>query len=235
MLLLEFRFAYTPEDRPVLLFILNGEDVSSEVTKRIVVTIVVAVITSTATFFAGRWWGRYKANRQWNSKEFLDRIIVSLNIFADGYLKIRTVMERSVHEVFLNRIAIDKVEAAARATTVDKPVMPIAKGDRWYLLNFVLNAVAEHFAAGNIRQDAGQPVTVVKYVLFLTCELVGDERIRKVRAMLVRQDVLTNFPYPDSMPKLENPWHADRIKTLRHAAELYQKEPDNFLTLEVCV
>jgi hypothetical protein len=43
------------------------------------------------------------------------------------------------------------------------------------------------------------------------------------------------FPYNDSMPKLENPWHSDRIVTLRQAAALYKKEPDNFLTLEVCV
>jgi len=94
---------------------------------------------------------------------------------------------------------------------------------------------SEVVVTGHIRQDAGQPVTTVKYALFLTCELVGDERIRKVRAMLVRADLLADFPYKDSMPKLENPWHADRIRTLRHAAELYAKEPDNFLVLEVCV
>ena len=72
-------------------------------------------------------------------------------------------------------------------------------------------------------------------MLFLTCELVGDERVRKVRAMLVRRDVLENFPYADTMPNLENPWHADRIKTLRTAAALYKKETDNFLIIEVCV
>ncbi|HEV3385864.1 MAG TPA: hypothetical protein VG097_13690 [Gemmata sp.] len=219
----------------MILFGFSGDEVSDEYIKRIVVTILVAITTSTATFFAGRWWGRYRANRKWAAKEFLDRIIVSLNIFADGYLKIRTVMEKSLPEVFLNRVAIEKVEVAARATTIDKPVMPIPKGDRWFLLNFVLNAVAEHFVTGHIRQDGGQPVTIVKYALFLTCEKVGDERIRKVRAMLVRQDLLLEFPYQDSMPKLENPWHEDRIKTLRHAAGLYKKEPDNFLTLEVCV
>ena len=95
-------------------------------------------------------------------------------------------MERSLDEVFLNRVAVQKVWAAARATTVANPVMPIAKEDRWFLLNFVLNAVAEHFVGGHIRRDAGHPVTTVTYALFLTCELVGDERIRKVRAMLVR-------------------------------------------------
>lgn len=206
-----------------------------DATRRTILTTAFAAATSTATFFAGRWWGRYKAGRQWRKKEFLDRVIISLNIFADGFLKIRTVMERSLAEVFLNRLAIDKIEVAARRTTADNPIMPIDRQDRWYLLNFVLNAVAEHFVAGNIRQDAGQPVSVVKYALFLTCELVGDERIRKVRAMLIRRELLEHFPYDDTLPGLENPWHADRIKTLRAAAALYQKEPDNFLTLEVCV
>jgi hypothetical protein len=214
---------------------INGVEVGNEVTKRIIVTAAVAAITSTVTFFAGRWYGRYKASRQWHRKEFLDRIIVSLNIFADGYLKIRTVLERSVDEVFLNRMAVDKVEAAARATTVDNPIMPIPKTDRWFLLNFVLNAVAEHFVAGHIRQDAGEKVNVIRYALFLTCELVGDERIRKVRAMLIRHDLLDNFPYMDSLPKLENAWHEDRIRTIRRAAELYKREPDHFLILEVCV
>ena len=48
-------------------------------------------------------------------------------------------------------------------------------------------------------------------------------------------DLLADFPYNDSLPKLENPWHADRIVTLRQAAELYAKEPDNFLPLEIYV
>jgi hypothetical protein len=219
----------------MLLFGVDGVDVGNEVTKRIIVTVVVAAITSTVTFFAGRWWGRYKANRQWHKKEFLDRIIVSLNIFNDGFLKIRTVLERSLEQVFLNPVAVDKVWDAANATTTDHPIMVIPKADRWYLLNFVLNAVTEHFVAGHIKQDAGLPVTKLRYALFLTCEMVGDERIRKVRAMLVRQDVLENFPYADTMPQLENHWHDVRVKTLRRAAELYKKEPDNFLTLEVCV
>ncbi len=213
----------------------GGEEVGNDVARRIIVTIIVAAITSTATFFVGRWWGRYKAGRQWQKKEFLDRIIVSLNIFADGYLKIRTVLERSLDEVFLNQLAVNKVLAAARKTTQDNPIMPIAKEDRWFLLNFVLNAVAEHFVAGHIRQDAGEKVMLVRYSLFLTCELVGDERIRKVRAMLIRTDLLADFPYGDSLPKLENAWHDDRIRTLRKAADLYKKEPDHFLTLEVCV
>ena len=216
-------------------FALAAGDLGNDVARRILVTVVVAAVTSTLTFFAGRWWGRYKAGRQWHRKEFMDRVIVSLNLFADGGLKIRTVLERSLDEVFLNAVAVEKVLAAADATTVEDPLLPLPKADRWYVLNFVLNAIAEHFVAGHIRRDAGQPVTVIKYALFLTCERVGDERIRKVRAMLVRADVLADFPYKDAMPSFENPWHSNRILTLRRAAELYAKEPDHFLTLEVCV
>lgn len=210
-------------------------EITNESAKKIATTVVVAAVTSAASFLFGRYYGRYRARREWARKEFLGRVIVSLNVFADGFLKIRTVMERSLEEVFLNQHAVDQVLAAARQTTVANPILPIPKADRWYLLNFVLNAVAEFFVPGQIRLDAGLPVTRVRYALFLTCELVGDERIRKVRAMLVKEEHLTNYPYPDSMPKLENHWHDVRVQTLRQAAALYKAEPDNFLTLEVCV
>ncbi len=210
--------------------------IANESMQKIIVTVVVSAITTVAAFLFGRYWGRYKAQKVWASKEFFDRVIISLNIFADGHLKIRTVLERSIQEVFLNRIAIDLVEKASKACTVDQPLLVIPKADRWYVLNFVLNAVAEHFSVGHVKRDAGVPVASVKYALFLTCEVVGDERIRKVRAMLLRVDLLETFPYSaENMPRLENPWHADRIKTLRKASEVYKTDPDLFLLLEVCV
>jgi hypothetical protein len=219
-----FLFAVAPVD-----------EIVNDSGKKLVTTVVVSAITSLAAFLFGRYYGRYKARREWMSKEFLNRVIVSLNIFADGFLKIRTVVERSIEEVFLNPVAIEKVQAAAKQCTVDDPLLSIPKADRWFVLNFVLNAVAEQFVTGQIKLDAGEKVTAVKYALFLTCEVVGDERIRKIRAMLVRRDLLENFPYLESLPQLENPWHEDRIKTLRRAAALYKTEPDLFLTLEVCV
>jgi hypothetical protein len=210
--------------------------IANESMQKIIVTVVVSAVTTVAAFLFGRYWGRYKAQKVWASKEFFDRVIVSLNILADGGLKIRTVFERSIQEVFLNTVAIDLVNKASRACTADQPLMMIPKADRWYVLNFVLNAVAEHFSVGHVKRDAGVPVASVKYALFLTCEVVGDERIRKVRAMLLRQDLLENFPYSaENMPQLENPWHADRIKTLRRASEAYKTDPDLFLMLEVCV
>jgi hypothetical protein len=195
----------------------------------------VPVVTTVVSFVAGRWWGKYRARRQWERKDFLGRIIVSVNLLQEGRLRIRTIMERTLEEIFPNALVVQKVREAAEKTTVENPVMPIPKEDTWFILNFVLNHVAEHFTPGLVKLDAGLPVTKVVYAIFLTCERVGDERIRKVRAMMLRKDLLENFPYADSMPELENPWHADRIVTLRRAAELYRTRPDQFLMLEVCI
>ena len=206
-----------------------------EMLTRVVSGIVIFFATTVLSFVVGRWWGKYQAKRQWERKQFLGRIIVSLNSLADGWLKIRTIFERSLEDVFLNPVAVAKVRAASLQTTMDNPVLQIAPHDRWFLLNFVLNAVAERFSNGLVRYDAGLPLKPVTYLIFLTCEVVGEDRIRKVRAMMLRKDLLENFPYPDGLPRLEQEWHADRIITLRRAAELYQKEPDNFLPLEIYV
>src|SRR5262245_17784523 len=206
-----------------------------DVVKKVVSAIAIFFGTTVISFVVGHWWGRHVAKKQWQSKQFLGRVTVSLNTLADGWLKIRTIFERSLEEVFLNPVAVQKVRAASVRTTVDSPLLPIDPKDRWYLLNFVLNAVAERFGGSVVRYDAGASLKPVAYVIFLTCEVVGEDRIRKVRAMMMRKDLLENFPYWDSMPKLEREWHGDRIITLRRAAELYKKEPDNFMTLEIYI
>ena len=207
----------------------------TETIKKIVSAIVIFFCTTAISFVAGRWWGRYQAKKQWQNKQFLGRVIVSLNSFTDGWLKIRTVFERSLEEIFPNPVAVEKVRAASLRTTPENPLLPIAKEDRWYLLNFVLNAVAERFSNGVVCYDAGQPLKPVSYLLFLTCEVVGPDRFRKVRAMMLRKDLIEDFPYRDSTPKLEQEWHRDRISTLARAAEIYRKEPDQFLTVEIYV
>ena len=114
-----------------------ADEITTESGKKLATTVVVAAVTSVASFLVGRYWGKWKAHREWSRKTFLNRVIVSLNIFADGHLKIRTVMERSLEEVFLNQIAVDKVLAAARRCGPGTPLLPIAAKDRWYILNFV--------------------------------------------------------------------------------------------------
>ena len=202
---------------------------------KIAMSVGIPALTTVVSFIAGRFWGYYRARRQWVHKDFLGRIIVSVNLFQENRLRIRTIMERTLEEIFPNAIAVEKIRSAAGQTTLADPMLPMAKEDCWFLLNFVLNQVAEHFTQGIVKMDAGVPVTKITYALFLTCEVLGEERIRKIRALMLRKDLLENFPYPDSMPELENVWHADRIVTLRKAAETYRRNPEQFLFLEVCV
>src|SRR5947209_7207641 len=111
------------------MFAFTADELVQDSGKKLVVTVIVSVLTSIVAFVIGRYWGRYKAHREWQSKEFLNRVIVSLNIFAEDTLKIRTVLERGIHEVFLNPIAIEKVQQAAKLCTPTQPLLPVAKAD----------------------------------------------------------------------------------------------------------
>ena len=179
--------------------------------------------------------GQYRARQEWSQKSLKGRINIGVNSIIDGCLKIRSLTERSLEEVFLNPIAVKKIRAAAALTTVDDPLLPLAQDDCWFLLNFVLSSFSERFSAGVIRYDAGQPVQILRYRLFLTCEKVGEDRIHKVRALLLREELLQDFPYHDKMPTLEDPSHADRITTLRSAARMFETHPHFFMRVELYV
>jgi hypothetical protein len=201
------------------------------------VGVLIFLSTTVVSYLLGRWWGAYQAKREWESREFLGRINVSLNSFRDGKLRIRTILERSLDEIFLNPVAVKKVRTLARLATKEQPILPIDKEDRWYLLNFVLNAVAERFATGVFRADAGVAVQKVMYLIFLTCEQDGDDRIRKVRALVVQETDLNDFPYADPSVTLhlEAAYHIDRVETIRKAAVLLKEQPDLFLKMEICL
>jgi len=195
--------------------------------------ILIFLCTTVFSFVLGRLVGRYRARRDWAQKQFLGRINVCVNCLANNRLSIRTLLERSLDEVFLNPVSVEKVLSAAKRTTVNQPLLPLDPEDSWFLLNFVLSAVAEHFGLGVIRHDAGESVKTVRYTLFLTCEQVGEDRIRKVRALLLQEEMLRQFPYHETMPELEDPRHADRIDTLRIAAKMQTTHPHFFMPLEI--
>ncbi len=96
-----------------------------DLVKKVVAGVVIFFATTLVSFVAGRWWGRYQAKKQWQNKQFLGRVNVSLNSFTDGWLKIRTVFERSLEEVFLNPVAVQKIRAASLLTTKDNALLPM--------------------------------------------------------------------------------------------------------------
>jgi hypothetical protein len=192
------------------------------------------VLTGFVLMALGWVFGKRKARSDWRKREFFHRLNVSLNLLIPGEpLQIRTLLEKTCEEVFLNVVATDAVAAAAKRTRPDNPLLPLPQADYWQYLNAVLNEIAEQFSVGEIRRDLGLPVTRGKYLICLTCECAGELRTRKVRAMVIQKKHLENLPAVQ--PKFEHAAHATRWQTLGILAEEYKKHPWQFLELELAV
>ena len=177
--------------------------------------------------------GRWRARRAWQKRDFLNRLNFSLNLLQDGKLQIRTLMEKSCEDVFLNQSASERVLASAKQTTAAHPFLPLPQADYWYYLNQVLNELAEKFATGPLKRDLKLPVTSALYLVCLTSESAGEIRTRKIRAMIIRKVQLQQLP--ESVPQLESPHHITRWETLQKMQAAYQKTPYLFLEMELGV
>jgi hypothetical protein len=181
----------------------------------------------------GWLFGRWKAARDWRRREFFNRLNISLNSIIDGKLLIRTVLEKSCEEVFMNRVAVDRLLQAAQQTTPAEPLIPLIPDDRWFYLNSILNEISEKFSSGLFLREAARPHDAVRYLICLTNECDGDVRTRKIRAMVVRRDRLLSLP--SEQPVLESPNHAVRWKTLQHMQKRYATDPSMFLDVEILI
>lgn len=190
-------------------------------------------LTAAVFMFVGWILGQRRERRNWEKKEFLDRLNVSLNILKEGKLHIRTLIEKDCEDVFLNDIARKRVLKAAHKTTKDDPILPLPQDEYWHFLNPILNEVSERFAIGMVHRDAGKPVTRVEYVFCLTNECEGEMRTRKIRAMLIRKELLKKLP--EEEPKYESPLHKTRWKTLNLMAKAYEQTPWRFQEMEICL
>jgi hypothetical protein len=187
----------------------------------------IVVAAGVASYVAGK-----RSWTLWQKREFLDRLNVSLTSIRDGQLKIRTILETDAIDVFLNRSATLRLVELAKRTTPSDPMIPIPESDRWYYLNAVLNEISERFALGHLQRDAGLAVKVEDYLLCLTCERAGAVRTQKVRAMLVRRQLLEALPSEE--PKYESPNHVTRWQTLQIMAKNWRDDPDQFLSIQIC-
>lgn len=189
------------------------------------------IVTAAVLMAVGWFFGRRRAEAAWRKREFLDRLNVSLNSIEGGVLKIRTLSEKRCEDVFLNVSASDQVMAMARKTTLQDPLLPISKDDAWFFLNAVLNDLSEQFAAGYLRRDQGIAISVATYLVCLTCECAGNVRTRKVRAMVIRKELL--LALPESPPQLVQSNHSTRWETLRILQAQYALNPWRFIEVEL--
>ncbi len=192
------------------------------------------VLTGFVLMALGWFFGKRKARSDWRKREFFHRLNFSLNLLIPGEpLQIRTLVEKTCEEVFLNAVATQNVADAARKTKPDNPLLPLPREDYWQYLNAALNEIAEKFSVGEIRRDLGLPVTRGTYLICLTCECAGDLRTRKVRAMVIQKKHLENLPA--TQPQFEHARHLTRWETLKVLADQYQKNPWQFIEMDLSV
>lgn len=72
-----------------------------------------------------------------------------------------------------------------------------------------------------------------RFLICLTNEADGDVRTRKIRAMVIRKDLLENLP--QTPLKLEKPGHQVRWKTLQLMQQKWKSDPTLFIEVEVVV
>ena len=193
----------------------------------------VKLITGLILMGLGWYFGRRRALADWKKREFLDRLNVSLNSIDNGTLKIRTLSEKRCEEVFLNSAASDAIQKIAKQTTATDPILPIPADENWFYLNSVLNDLSEQFAAGLLKRDMQGAVKSATYLVVLTCEVAGEMKTRKIRAMVIQKLLLMGLPA--EIPKLESPTHSTRWSTLQFLSAEYQRSPSRFLEVDLAV
>lgn len=192
---------------------------------------------------AGWYWGQWQANASWKKKEFKTVLLLGLNQIQRldpqaseqkyaASLKLRTLFERKIESIFPNKAMLDLVTQGIEKTTEQDPLVRFPKEDGWFVLNRVLNEIAEQFATGTLKRDMGLPVHNQSYLFCLTFERDGKMHQFKPRVLMIQKQELLNFPDNGAI-LLESPNHEVRVRTLRQLKKEYQSNPHLFMELEI--
>jgi hypothetical protein len=157
-------------------------------------------------------WVLVRTQRRWLQRRFFDRVAVSLNYVVNGSFEIRTLQERSCMEVFRNSSVVNLIIAAAKKKN-EEAILDLPEKDYWYVLNLVLNTISEQFAVGFVREEAGCNSCPVRYLLFLTGGQDKSMRQNKIRALLIREELLLQTA--DFKPQFKNEFRGLRWQTLQ--------------------
>jgi hypothetical protein len=172
------------------------------------------------------WLAQRAARAAFTRRDFLHRVNFSLNYVENNELRIRTLKESDVDQIILdNRHGRNVILKAARnARRSDQaPFLDLPADCGWLVLNAILNEISEEFSAGHLAKSMGLPSRSCRYVFGATCEWDDDVKMRKIRVMIVAEDLLKTI---DRFPllKFQYPWHHVRYRTLLKMRELYQED-----------
>jgi len=170
-----------------------------------------------------------KRRFDWRQRRFAQQVNFSLNTLVedDGSptLLLRTLLEESAAQVWINDYGVGRVLKAARRTTAETPFLQIADArDRSMLMVAVLNVLSERFSDAFIARALGIPAKTDTFLYGLTWERYGEMKTQKLRVMVIKRSDLRNM-FNDPEDALEicvaEESHQPRIRTLRQMYELW--------------
>jgi hypothetical protein len=159
--------------------------------------------------------------REFSLKRF-DRVNVSVNYVLGDKLAMRTLLETTPKEVWLNEYGVSLVVAAAARTTAEQPFVLLSdEKDMGYVKRAVKNVLSEHFAEAFLAQSLGVPIRTGRFVYAITYEKYESIRELKFRVVVAEDRALQDLFGPGAPDHaVSNQRHLDRLRVLRKMAEL---------------
>jgi hypothetical protein len=170
----------------------------------------------------------WRRRDQWKRKQFLTRVNFSLNYVDNDDLAMRTLLEITNNQVWINEYGVGHVNAAAARTTIEQPFLMLADSkDREFVNRAALNVLSERFAETFVAASLGQAVHVAPYVFGITCEKYGEIRTLKLRVLVIAEQTLVALFGSENRAaalKLSSGILNSRLKTLRIMYDVYLKD-----------
>lgn len=165
----------------------------------------------------------------WRNRRFTQHVNFSLTtpVERDGsrMLLLRTLLEDSAANVWLNQFGVNRVLKAARLTTLEMPFLRIAQlRDRDLVMNAVLNVLSERFSDAFVARAVGVPIKTDVFLFGLTWERYGEMKTQKLRVILIKRADLEGLFDERSGGReirVSQDSHRPRIETLRRMFELW--------------
>lgn len=133
-----------------------------------------------------------KRRYEWGQRRFSQQVNFSLNILSkkDGAstLLLRTLLEDTAANVWINEYGVSRVLRATRFTSLDDPFLHITQQrDRDLVMIAVLNVLSERFSDAFVARVLGIPTKSDTFLFGLTWERYGQMKTQKLRVIVIKQ------------------------------------------------
>lgn len=181
----------------------------------------------------GVLWTRKRID--WQHKRFSNQVNFSLNLIEEknkqSYLHIRTLFEDDALNVWLNEHGVAVVRKAAAKTTLEDPFIRISdQTERDAIMTGLLNVLSEKYSEAFIARSLGLQVHTDTFLFGLTWERYGEMKTEKLRAIVVRKNILERMQGTDI--KTLEASHKPRLHTLKTMYRLWcSSNPNDIETI----